>query len=136
MKKTEKLQQEEIEKLKKDDFELYELEQLITEGAEAKIPFEFIYPNTDKKVGVLLKPLPTDEYMKCINRGKKENRTYLIEILKVGLFTLDEEPFPPKLLNKLPAGVVSALVNEINRISGVEIAQEYSDEFMEQLMGF
>ncbi len=50
---VEKEKQKELEHLQQED-EIFELDQIISEGTNAKIPFTFIYPNTDKKVGVLV----------------------------------------------------------------------------------
>ena len=60
---AEKEKQKELEHLQKEE-EIFELDQIITEGTNAKIPFTFIYPNTTKKVGVLIRPLSTNEYQK------------------------------------------------------------------------
>lgn len=61
MTNVDKLREEEIETLSKNtDDEVMELDQILTEGVNAKIPFSFTYPNTDKKVGVMVRPLKSD----------------------------------------------------------------------------
>ena len=119
--------------------EIFELDQIITEGVNAKIPFTFIYPNTDKKVGVLVRPLSTNEYQKAILKSKKLKTNFLVELAKLGVYKMDESKFPEELITKLPAGIVTMITNEINRISGVEHVDESGEaqqQLFEDLMGF
>ena len=119
--------------------EIFELDQIITEGVNAKIPFTFIYPNTDKKVGVLVRPLSTNEYQKAILKSKKLKTNFLVELAKLGVYKMDESKFPEELITKLPAGIVTMITNEINRISGVELVDESGEaqqQLFEDLMGF
>ena len=119
--------------------EIFELDQIITEGVNAKIPFTFIYPNTDKKVGVLVRPLSTNEYQKAILKSKKLKTNFLVELAKLGVYKMDESKFPEELITELPAGIVTMITNEINRISGVELVDESGEaqqQLFEDLMGF
>ena len=119
--------------------EIFELDQIITEGVNAKIPFTFIYPNTDKKVGVLIRPLSTNEYQKAILKSKKLKTNFLVELAKLGVYKMDESKFPEELITELPAGIVTMITNEINRISGVELVDESGEaqqQLFEDLMGF
>ena len=119
--------------------EIFELDQIITEGVNAKIPFTFIYPNTDKKVGVLIRPLSTNKYQKAILKSKKLKTNFLVELAKLGVYKMDESKFPEELITKLPAGIVTMITNEINRISGVELVDESGEaqqQLFEDLMGF
>ena len=129
--------QKELEHLQKED-EIFELDQLISEGIDAKIPFTFIYPNTTKKVGVLVRPLSTNEYQNAILKSKRLKTNFLIELARLGVYKMDESKFPDEILDELPAGVITRITNEINRISGVELVDGSEDvqQIFDDLMGF
>ena len=130
--------QKELESLQNED-EILELDQLITEGVSAKIPFTFIYPNTTRRVGVMLKPLSTTQYQKAVLASKRLKTNFLLELARIGVYKMDESKFPDELLEDLPAGVITKMTNEINRISGVELVNESSEaqqQIFEDLMGF
>ena len=135
---VEKEKQKELEHLQQED-EIFELDQIITEGVNAKIPFTFNYPNTNKKVGVLVRPLSTNEYQNAILKSKRLKTNFLIEIAKLGVYKMDESEFPDDLIMELPAGVITRITNEINRISGVELVDGSGDaqqQIFDDLMGF
>ena len=129
--------QKELEHLQKED-EIFELDQLISEGIDAKIPFTIIYPNTTKKVGVLVRPLSTNEYQNAILKSKRLKTNFLIELARLGVYKMDESKFPDEILDELPAGVITRITNEINRISGVELVDGSEDvqQIFDDLMGF
>ena len=130
--------EKELKHLQQED-EIFELDQVITEGVKAKIPYTFTYPNTNKKVGVLIRPLSTNEYQRALLNSKRLKTNFLIELFKIGTFKLDESEFPEELVKDLPAGVVTRVANEINRISGVELVEgsaEVQQQMFEDLMGF
>ena len=130
--------QKELEHLQKED-EIFELDQVITEGIEAKIPFTFIYPNTNKKVGVLVRPLSTNEYQSAVLKSKRLKTNFLIELAKLGLYKMDESRFANDFIEGLPAGVITKVTNEINRISGVDLVDdspEVQQQIFDDLMGF
>lgn len=135
---VEKEKQKELEHLQQED-EIFELDQIITEGVNAKIPFTFLYPNTNKKVGVKVRPLSTNEYQNAILTSKRLNTNFLIELARLGVYKMDETKFPDDLLNELPAGVITKITNEINRISGVDLvdgSEEVQQQIFDDLMGF
>lgn len=130
--------QKELEHLQQEE-EIFELDQIISEGTNAKIPFTFIYPNTTRKVGVLIRPLSTNEYQNAIMRSRKLKSNFLIELAKLGIYKMDETEFPEDLLMELPAGVITKITNEINRISGIELikgSEEVQQKLLEDMMGF
>lgn len=132
-----KKQEKEIEELSQEQ-QLFNLEELITKGKEAKIPYEFKYPNTDKTVGVQLRPLTSDEFTKAVNIGRQADNNFLTEILKIGLFDLKGEPVPEAIIKELPAGVVTNLVEKINEISGLDLAEDNNrqQDVVNSLLGF
>lgn len=135
---VEKEKQKELEHLQQED-EIFELDQIITEGTNAKIPFTFIYPNTTKKVGVLIRPLSTTEYQNAILSSRRLKTNLLLELAKLGVYKLDESKFPEDLLTELPAGIITKITNEINRISGVElmnVPEDTQQQIFDDLMGF
>lgn len=135
---VEDLKQKELAHLSQED-EIFELDQIITEGVNAKIPFTFTYPNTTKKVGVLVRPLSTNEYQNAILTSKRLKTNFLIELAKLGVYKMDETKFPEDLIMELPAGVITMITNEINRISGVELldgSEEVQQQIFDDLMGF
>ena len=130
--------EKELEHLSQET-EIFELDQVISEGVNAKIPFTFTYPNTNRKVGVLVRPLSTNEYQRAILSSKKLKTNFLIELAKLGVYRMDESKFPEELIMELPAGVITMITNEINRISGVELvdgSEEVQQQIFDDLMGF
>ena len=140
MTNVDKLREEEIETLSKNtDDEVMELDQILTEGVNAKIPFSFTYPNTDKKVGVMVRPLSSNEYTTAMKKSKQFNSNFLTEILKIGLYRMNGDEFPKEQVDELPAGVVVMISNEISRISGVDLAESVEvnqQNMIEDMMGF
>ena len=135
---VEKEKAKELEHLQQED-EIFELDQIITEGTNAKIPFTFIYPNTTKKVGVLVRPLSTNEYQNAILTSKRLKTNFLLELARLGVSKMDESKFPDDILEDLPAGVITRITNEINRISGVDLvdgSEEVQQQLIDELMGF
>ena len=135
---VEEEKQKELAHLQQED-EIFELDQIITEGTNAKIPFTFTYPNTNKKVGVLVRPLSTNEYQNAILTSRRIKTNFLIEIAKLGVYKMDESEFPVDLIMELPAGVITRITNEINRISGVELmegSEDVQQQLFDDLMGF
>ena len=140
MTNVDKLREEEIETLSKNtDDEVMELDQILTEGVNAKIPFSFTYPNTDKKVGVMVRPLSSNEYTTAMKKSKQFKSNFLTEILKIGLYRMNGDEFPKEQIDELPAGVVVMISNEISRISGVDLAESVEvnqRNMIEDMMGF
>lgn len=98
------------------------LEQAITEGGDALIPYKFKYPNSDMIVEVKLKPV-TSKALQEINQIVKldPETNYDLELLKIALFNVDDTLFDDEILFKLPAGVVYDLVLKISEFSGVDM---------------
>ena len=135
---VEKEKAKELEHLQQED-EIFELDQIITEGTNAKIPFTFIYPNTTKKVGVLVRPLSTNEYQNAILTSKRLKTNFLLELARLGVSKMDVSKFADDILEDLPAGVITKITNEINRISGVDLvdgSEDVQHQIFDDLMGF
>lgn len=124
-----------IGKIEKNDLEVFELEQLITNGIEEKIPIEIEYKN--QKFGAMIRPLTSVEWNNATQRGQNRQETNTeIELLKIGLFNKDGSRFPEKLISKLPAGVSSTIMKELARISGVNFDSEENIKLVRKIMGF
>lgn len=112
------------------------LEQAITEGGNALIPFEFDYPNTDLTVEIKLKPVNNKEVNSALQEQKLEDTTFEIELLKASMFNPDETPIDKDIIANLPAGVVSIIAEKIADISGIKTDKEQQDRVMKEVMGF
>ena len=135
-KTIEEMQFEELERLSKDDDLIVDLEQLITAGTKAKIPITFIYPNTDKKVGAVIRPLNSNEWNNCMRKMVKFQTSFQLEVVKVGLLNMKEEPIPAKLIEQMPQGAINEIYNKIAEASGVHESTEDMIEAGKKLMGF
>ena len=133
--------EEEIENLSHEE-ELFDLESLITDGKDAKIPIEITFPKPDGtgevKATAMIRPLTNIEVNNATRLGLNKNidTTYELELLKTGLYTSKGEPFPDELINKIPSGVVNELAREISRVSGIQINNEENMRLAKEMMGF
>ena len=127
--------QREIETLSAENKELMDLEKLITDGVNTKIPMEITYNN--KKFGVLLRPLTNLEWNNAIQTSlHNKNTNNEVELLKLGLYKIDGSKFPNELIPKLPAGISSELMKKLAEISGIKINSKENIKMAKQLMGF
>lgn len=135
----EKLKEEELENLtQEEDEELFDLETLILDGADAKVPVIIDFPTAEgvKKVGCMIKPLTAPEWNNAIKLSRKlRDSSAELEIVKLGLFDKNGEPFNYDLLVKMPNGVVQTIFNMISDISGVKLGEEQL-KILENILGF
>ena len=135
-----KLREEELEMLSKEDEEIFDLESLITDGVDAKIPIIISYPKDGKtvKAGALIRPLSNIEWNNAtrLNRAPTSKTTNEVELVKKALYTRSGEQFPPKLVEQLPNGVILELVKQIAHISGVDIDSKENIRMAKEMMGF
>lgn len=97
------------------------LEQAITEGKDALIPFEFEYPNTDGlMVEVKIKPLTTEESQDAGQLAKVSGLPVDIELLKKAVLNPDGSNISQEIFEPLPAGVVNKLIFKVAEVSGIE----------------
>ncbi|MBQ2652648.1 MAG: hypothetical protein IJF83_03765 [Methanobrevibacter sp.] len=127
--------QKEMEHLSQET-EVYDLESLIVDGDEAKVPISFIYPNTNKTVGAMIRPVNTKEYNHVLKKSERFGLLFLVEMLKIALYKMDGTKFPEESIGKLPAGVCAEIVEKINDISGIKSNEADLDRLNENLMGF
>ena len=140
MSNVEELQANEIALLSEEE-ELLDLETLINDGAKAKIPITVKFPLNGELVnaGAFIKPITITELNNIVRlmQGKKSSLSNIyIEILKIGLLTKNQEPFPKELIEQLPAGVAEEIGRHIFRVSGISPKQEGAEELAKRLLGF
>ena len=119
------------------------LEQLIVDGADARVPLEIEFPvykngkQEKKKYLVIIKPLRSSELNNATQIGLKSSYTDVnTEIVKLGLITKDGEPYPEEVVEKLPAGVINKLTEHICEISGLNTDKEANAKLIKEMMGF
>lgn len=111
------------------------LEQAVTEGKDALIPFEFEYPNLDLIVQVKIKPLTTEESQDAGQLAKTSGLPVDIELLKKSVRNPDGSSISEEILEPLPAGVVNKLVLKVAEVSGIEFNTPAMNN-MDALQGF
>ena len=122
------------------DDEIYDLESLILDGTDTRVPVIITYPKEDGtlvKASAKIRPVTNAEWNYAIKAGMKNDKfSSELEVVTNCLYTKDEKPFPRKLISSLPSGVVTELANEIVRISGINVKQEDGLKMAKELMGF
>lgn len=109
--------------------ELFDLETLITEGIDARVPIEIEFPN-GKKAAAMIRPLNANEF-KTIYDGDASN--ILINILEKSLMNKNGEPLPRELIEAMPLGLPAKIIKQIFEISGVETTEEDTNELINNL---
>ena len=133
------LREKELKSLTQEEEEIFELETLITDGADARIPVIISYPRPDGRIvkgAVLIRPLTNVEWNNAVRFQRKpgDTTTNEVELLKLALYTKDGKQFPPQLVEKLPNGVVLELVKEVSKASGID--WEENIRLAQKMMGF
>lgn len=137
MSNTQKLQEEEIKQLSETE-SISNLESLIVEGSDLRIPIVFDYPtkNGITQVSAIIRPLTSSEWEEATNYAVKNRKDFALKILEKGLLNDDGENLPLELLRKMPVGVVNELYTRIGDISGVKQNKKEQYELTKELMGF
>ena len=122
-----KLIDDELSALNND--EVFDLEALITDGADARVPVKITFPKQEPdgtirmvQAGAMIRPLTNLEWNNAVRKKKQGlSTTDEVELLKMALYTMKGEPMPSEVVEKIPNGVTIELVKEVARISGVDI---------------
>ena len=109
--------------------EFFDLESLITEGVDAKVPIEIEFPN-GKKAQALIKPISTGEFQSIYNGDASE---LVVNVLSNALMNKKGEPLDPMLIKAMPIGLPAKIVEKIFEISGIETNPEDSEKLKEEL---
>lgn len=113
----------------KQDDDLFDLETLITEGVEARVPIEIEFPN-GKKAQATIRPISTGEFQTIYTR---DTSNLLVNVLEAGLMNKDGEPLPRNLLEAMPIGLPVKIIRQIFEISGIETDPEDAEALKEEL---
>jgi len=100
------------------------LEQAITKGTEALIPFEFEYPNTDLTVEVGLKPLTFDS----LPSTRMSEEDLAIAMVEKAMFNPDGSEISAEVVKKIPIGIMKKISDRITEISGFNLDDMKVDE--------
>ena len=126
-----------------DEEPVLDLETLIVDGANARIPVEVdvpVYRDGEMhyaKYGAVIRPLTSFEFTNAAQIGLKDNTTDVnTEIVKVGLCTKDGGEFPEHLIRKLPVGVIVKLAEKISEVSGIKQDKVEQEKLAREVMGF
>ena len=136
------LQAKELELLNNDG-EVFDLETLMVDGANARVHVEIdvpLYKNGEikqTKYGAIIRPLPSNEFTNATQLGLKNPESDVnTEIVKAGLCTKDGGQFPPEVVKKLPAGVIISLAEKICEVSGIKTNNQDQSKLIKEVMGF
>lgn len=110
-----------------DDF--FDLETLIAEGVDARVPIEVEFPN-GKKAQALIKPISTGEFSTIYNGNAAE---LLINVLKHSLMNKNGELLNPSLIVAMPVGLPAKIVQQIFKISGIETNPDDAEKLKDEL---
>lgn len=105
--------------------EIVSLEQAVTEGTKALIPFEFEYPNSDLTVEVALRPITLDSLG---NTQHMTNEQIALNMVQQAVYNPDGSEISSEIIEKLPIGTLVLISEEISRISGLKMDSSRVDE--------
>ena len=143
--KIEELKKQEIEDIitNNENNEVMELEQLILQGAESRIPIMIDYPVfvedhvEYKPVSAFIKPLTNTQSNKAYAMGiANKKSTPNIELVKIGLYDKNMEHLKPELVEKMPSGIIDAICKQLMDISGIKIDEDAQYNLVRKLMDF
>ena len=117
-----------------DEDEFFDLETLITEGTDAKVPITIEFPN-GKKAKALIRPVLAED-LKITGFNFDNPFAVMTEILKIALLNSNGEPLPAKLVDGLPAGLPIRIATQIFEISGIETNPENAEQMRADLESF
>ena len=100
--------------------ELFDLETLITEGIDSRVPITIEFPN-GKKAGALIRPISTAEFQTIYGGQPAE---ILVKVLELGLLNKNGEPVPRGLIEAMPMGLPNNIFEQICSISGLTLDKE------------
>ena len=100
--------------------ELFDLETLITEGADAIIPITIEFPD-GKCAAAKIKPISTAQFRSLYTEDKAE---LIVNILEISLLNKNGEHLSRDLIEAMPLGVSSRISEQICVVSGLELKPE------------
>lgn len=109
--------------------ELFDLETLITEGVDARVPILIEFPN-GKKAKAMIRPISTGEFQTIYTQ---DTSMLLANVLKAGLMNMEGEALPVNLIESMPVGLTTKITQQIFEISGIETNDEELQETVKKL---
>lgn len=109
--------------------EFFDLETLITEGVNARVPIEVEFPD-GKKAQALIKPISTGEFKSIYNGNAAE---ILVNVLSHSLMTMEGKSLSPTLIEAMPVGLPAKIVEKIFEISGIKTNPKDAEKLKEEL---
>lgn len=109
--------------------EFFDLETLITEGVDARVPIEVEFPD-GKKAQALIKPISTGEFKSIYNGNAAE---ILVNVLSHSLMTMEGKSLSPTLIEAMPVGLPAKIVEKIFEISGIKTNPKDAEKLKEEL---
>ena len=100
--------------------ELFDLETLITEGADAIIPISIEFPD-GKCAAAKIKPVSTAQFRSLYTEDKAD---LIVNLLELSLLNKEGEHLSRSLIESMPLGVSSRISEQICVISGLELKPE------------
>lgn len=100
--------------------ELFDLEALITEGADAIIPITIEFPN-GKCAAAKIKPVSTAQFRSLYTEDKAE---LIVNLLEISLLNKEGGHLSRSLIESMPLGVSSRISEQICVVSGLELKPE------------
>lgn len=116
-------------KIAKDVDEVFDLEELILEGKDARETIEIEFPD-GRKAKALIRPITTSEFRKVYSSNASE---LLVNVLELSLMNMNGEPLDKRLIEAMPVGLPVKIVEQIFKISGIGTNPEDADKLIEEL---
>lgn len=111
------------------DDEYFDLETLITEGVDAKVPIDIEFPD-GRKAQALIRPISTGEFQTIYNGSASE---LIVNVLSNSLMDKNGNPIPRTSIEAMPVGLPAKIVEQIFKISGIETNPEDVEELKDKL---
>lgn len=119
----------EIAQNNNDDDTFFDLETLITEGTESRVPIEIEFPD-GRKAQALIRPITTGEFQTVYNGNAAE---LLVNVLATSLMNKNGNSIDSSLIKKMPVGLPAQIVQQIFEISGIKTNPEDAEKLKEEL---
>lgn len=100
--------------------ELFDLETLITDGADAIIPITIEFPD-GKCAAAKIKPISTAQFRSLYIQDKA---ALIVNLLEIGLLNKNGEHLSRDLIEAMPLGVSARISEQICVVSGLELKPE------------
>lgn len=112
-----------------NDDTFFDLETLITEGTESRVPIEIEFPD-GRKAQALIRPITTGEFQTVYNGNAAE---LLVNVLATSLMNKNGNSIDSSLIKKMPVGLPAQIVQQIFEISGIKTNPEDAEKLKEEL---